>query len=263
MISTILVRFETVRTNSASEFPDARRFRHGCGRNRQNLPGIDLAFSVYNAALFFEAVSESGTMNNAAPKPKAEKHPAANDAVSAAPLGANLGRLLHDVARLRRRAFNILSAPAGLTRTQYWLLAFIDKSAEAALTQSQVAASLNIGKVAVGATIDRLVERDLVRRGVDSKDRRLKPLSVTAKGRKALESMQTVRPIIDELVFRGMPEAARLALIENLECVRNNLVYMLDRQRPAAGIEPKMRKSAARRSEGEEQPRTRSFISFG
>jgi hypothetical protein len=54
MISTILVRFETVRTNSASEFPDTHRFRHGCGRDRQKLHGIDLAFSVYNAAFFLK-----------------------------------------------------------------------------------------------------------------------------------------------------------------------------------------------------------------
>jgi hypothetical protein len=72
--------------------------------------------------------------------------------------------------------------------------------------------------------------------------------------------MQTVRPIIDDLVFRGMPAAARLTLIENLECVRSNLVYMLERHRPALGVESRMRRP---RTEGAEPPRTRSFTSFG
>jgi DNA-binding MarR family transcriptional regulator len=207
---------------------------------------------------------------NTATRSRLQKRPAAktkrreasaaiNDSVNPKSAGPRLGRLLHDVARLRRRAFNILSAPVGLTRTQYWLLAFIARTGSG-LTQSQIALELNIGKVAVGSTIDRLVERDLVQRGTDAADRRVKPLAVTIKGHKALESMQTVRPIIDELVFRGMSAESRAALIEGLSRVRINLVSMLERPRPPATPEPKIRRRAVRQPK---TPRDLMFTSFG
>jgi DNA-binding MarR family transcriptional regulator len=174
--------------------------------------------------------------------------------------GPVLGRLLHDVARLRRRAFNILSEPSGLTRTQYWLLSFVEKNGETGLTQSQIAVKLDIGKVAVGSTIDRLVARGLVRRGADFADRRIKPLFVTAKGRKALESMQKVRPIIDDLVFRGMAPETQHALINSLSHVRTNIITMLEQHGSEAGM-PTPRKRP--RKVTASKSRLYEFTSFG
>src|SRR6266404_5294276 len=65
-----------------------------------------------------------------------------------------LGYLIHDVSRLRRMMFDRDLAPLGITRSQWWVLAFISR--KDGLPQTQLANELDVGKVAVGALIDRL-----------------------------------------------------------------------------------------------------------
>jgi len=64
-----------------------------------------------------------------------------------------LGYLVHDVSRLRRMMFD-RTAPLGITRSQWWVLAFISR--KDGLPQTQLASELDVGKVAVGALVDRL-----------------------------------------------------------------------------------------------------------
>ena len=65
-----------------------------------------------------------------------------------------LGYLIHDVSRLRRMMFDRALAPLGITRSQWWVLAFISR--KDGLPQTQLANELDVGKVGVGALIDRL-----------------------------------------------------------------------------------------------------------
>src|SRR5256885_11961003 len=64
-----------------------------------------------------------------------------------------LGYLIHDVSRLRRMMFDRVLAPLGITRSQWWVLAFISR--KDGLPQTQLANELDVGKGAVGALIDR------------------------------------------------------------------------------------------------------------
>jgi len=65
-----------------------------------------------------------------------------------------LGYLIHDVSRLRRMMFDRALAPLGITRSQWWVLAFISR--KDGLPQTQLANELGRRKVGVGALIDRL-----------------------------------------------------------------------------------------------------------
>src|SRR2546430_13561329 len=81
-----------------------------------------------------------------------------------------LGYLIHDVSRLRRMMFDRALAPLGITRSQWWVLAFISR--KDGLPQVQLANELDVGKVAVGALIDRLESSGFVIRQADPVDRR-------------------------------------------------------------------------------------------
>src|ERR1700685_1810957 len=83
-----------------------------------------------------------------------------------------LGYLIHDVSRLRRMMFDRELAPLGITRSQWGVLAFI--SGKDGLPESQLANELDVGKVALGALIDRLETSGFVVRQGDSGDRRVK-----------------------------------------------------------------------------------------
>ena len=76
-----------------------------------------------------------------------------------------LGYLIHDVSRLRRMMFDRALAPLGITRSQWWVLAFISR--KDGLPQTQLANELDVGKVAVGALIDRLESSGFVIRQAD------------------------------------------------------------------------------------------------
>src|SRR2546429_8279378 len=92
-----------------------------------------------------------------------------------------LGYLIHDVSRLRRMMFDRALAPLGITRSQWWVLAFISR--KDGLPQTQLANELDVGKVGVGALIDRLESSGFVIRQADPVDRRVKRVFVTKKAR--------------------------------------------------------------------------------
>ena len=56
-----------------------------------------------------------------------------------------LGFLIHDVSRLRRSAFDRCLKPLNVTRSQWWVLAFISR--KNGLPQTQLANELDVGKV--------------------------------------------------------------------------------------------------------------------
>src|SRR2546430_13047208 len=65
-----------------------------------------------------------------------------------------LGYLIHDVSRLRRMMFDRALTPLGITRSQWWVLAFISR--KDGLPQTQLATELHVAKAVEGALIDRL-----------------------------------------------------------------------------------------------------------
>src|SRR5262249_23434583 len=99
-----------------------------------------------------------------------------------------LGYLIHDVPRLRRMMFDRALAPLGITRSQWWVLAFISR--KDGLPQTQLANELDVGKVAVGALIDRLESSGFVIRQADPVDRRVKRMFVAKKARGVLEKLR-------------------------------------------------------------------------
>ena len=83
-----------------------------------------------------------------------------------------LGFLVHDVSRLRRRVVDRALKPLGVTRSQWWVLAFLSRSD--GMSQVALADELDLGKVALGQLIDRLEKTGFVSRRADEEDRRVK-----------------------------------------------------------------------------------------
>src|SRR5258705_5727193 len=101
-----------------------------------------------------------------------------------------LGFLIHDVSRLRRSAFDRCLKPLSVTRSQWWVLAYLSR--EDGMTQSQLADELDLGKVAVGGLIDRLEKTGLVRRQADATDRRVDRLLLEAKSKQLIARMRKI-----------------------------------------------------------------------
>src|SRR5690349_15097700 len=117
------------------------------------------------------------------------------------------------VLTLARLARLLERASGELTLPQYRLLAMIDDGAERA---SEIAGRLALTKPTVSATIDTLVERGLVTRGVADEDRRAVRLEITADCRDVVGAAErAMRERLDELLQRiDDPEAVLRALAQ-------------------------------------------------
>ena len=101
-----------------------------------------------------------------------------------------LGFYIHDTSRLRRIIYNAALKPAGVTRSQAWVLAYLSR--KDGMAQSDLAGQLDLGKVALGGLVDRLEAAGLVERRADAKDRRMKRIFLTAAGRKVVRKMRSI-----------------------------------------------------------------------
>jgi MarR family transcriptional regulator for hemolysin len=137
-----------------------------------------------------------------------------------------LGYLIHDVSRLRRMMFDRALAPLGITRSQWWVLAFISR--KDGLPQTQLANELDVGKVGVGALIDRLESSGFVIRQADPVDRRVKRVFVTKQARGFLEKLRKETDKFNAKINRGINRTQLEATSDALLAMKRNLLAMSD-----------------------------------
>jgi DNA-binding MarR family transcriptional regulator len=137
-----------------------------------------------------------------------------------------LGYLIHDVSRLRRMMFDRALAPLGITRSQWWVLAFISR--KDGLPQTQLANELDVGKVGVGALIDRLESSGFVIRQADPVDRRVKRVFVTKQARGFLEKLRKETDKFNAQIAHGIDRTQLEATSDALLAMKRNLLAMSD-----------------------------------
>lgn len=164
-----------------------------------------------------------------------------------------LGYLIHDVSRLRRMMFDRALAPLGITRSQWWVLAFISR--KDGLPQTQLANELDVGKVAVGALIDRLEQSGFVVRQADPVDRRVKRVYVTKQARAFLGRIRKETDKFNAQIVNGIDRKQLEATSDALLAMKRNLLALSDgattpveapeAEEVAKASKPRKRKAAA------------------
>jgi len=122
--------------------------------------------------------------------------------------------------------FDRALAPLGITRSQWWVLAFISR--KDGLPQTQLANELDVGKVAVGALIDRLESSGFVIRQADPVDRRVKRVYVTKQARGFLERLRKETDKFNARIVNGIDRKQLEAASEALLAMKHNLIAMSD-----------------------------------
>ena len=132
-------------------------------------------------------------------------------------LDANLrfGFLIHDVSRLRRIVVDRALKPLGITRSQWWVLAFLSR--RDGMTQTALAADLDLTKVAIGGLIDRIETGGFVERRADERDARARRVYLTRAGkllvatiRANVDAVET--DILSAVSENELDEAARVLI---------------------------------------------------
>lgn len=135
--------------------------------------------------------------------------------------GLRFGFLIHDVARLRRIVVDRALKPLGVTRSQWWVLAFLSR--RDGMTQTALAVDLDLTKVAVGGLLDRMEAAGHVERRADPNDGRARRVFLTKAGVRLVGSIrenveQVELGILSRVPEQDLDQAARtlLALKETL-----------------------------------------------
>jgi DNA-binding MarR family transcriptional regulator len=142
-----------------------------------------------------------------------------------------LGFLIHDVSRLRRSAFDRCLKPLNVTRSQWWVLAYLSR--EDGMTQSQLAEELDLGKVAVGGLIDRLEKAGLLRRDADASDRRINRIFLEPKSKQLIARMRKVSHRLNGRILDGLEDTKLEAAATTLDAMKRNLLAYLETSEPA------------------------------
>jgi len=137
-----------------------------------------------------------------------------------------LGFLIHDVSRLRRSAFDRCLKPLNVTRSQWWVLAYLSR--QDGMTQSQLAEELDMGKVAIGGLIDRLEKSGLLRREADASDRRVNRVFLEPKSKQLIARMRKVSHRMNEEILAGLTDANLEIAATTLDAMKRNLLAYLD-----------------------------------
>lgn len=135
-----------------------------------------------------------------------------------------LGFYIHDTSRLRRAIYNAALKPAGVTRSQAWVVAYLSRSD--GMAQSELAGQLDLGKVALGGLVDRLEAAGLVERRADAADRRVKRIFLTAAGHRVVGRMREISAITNARILDGIDPADVRATARTLRAVKANLLRM-------------------------------------
>ncbi|WP_165586930.1 MarR family winged helix-turn-helix transcriptional regulator [Pseudaestuariivita atlantica] len=129
--------------------------------------------------------------------------------------------LIHDVAHQLRLRIDEALRPYDLTRVTWLAISIVDQNEM--LTQSELAARLELGTAATGKLIDRLEERGLVRRHDHPDDRRANLLSITDQARDLLERIEPIGEFLREDVLQDLGQHERQRLRQSLQTIKCRL----------------------------------------
>ena len=136
-----------------------------------------------------------------------------------------LGFLVHDVSRMRRSVVDRALKPLGVTRSQWWVLAFLSRAD--GMSQAALAEELDLGKVALGGLVDRLEKIGLVARKLDAIDRRIKRVHLTKASRGLIAEIRASVSQTEKQILERIDDADLKATVRALRAMKENLLTML------------------------------------
>jgi MarR family transcriptional regulator for hemolysin len=133
---------------------------------------------------------------------------------------------LVESSRLLRNYIEHRAKERGTTRAQ-WIVLFRLRQNEG-LSQVDLADVLELQPISLVRLLDRLVEHGLLERRHDPKDRRANRLFLTAKGRKLVDDLDSLRDAIATDVLHDVSDSAVQTSLEALREVKERIKALSD-----------------------------------
>lgn len=151
----------------------------------------------------------------------------AGDADLPQDLNANLrfGFLIHDVSRLRRIVVDRALKPLGITRSQWWVLAFLSR--RDGMTQTALASDLDLTKVAIGRLIDRMEASGYVKRRPDKDDARTRRVYLTLQGSRLVKRIRDSVDDVESKIVAKVDDRQITRAAETLLILKGTLLELI------------------------------------
>jgi len=133
---------------------------------------------------------------------------------------------LVESSRLLRNHIDHRAKERGTTRAQ-WIVLFRLRQNEG-LSQVDLADVLELQPISLVRLLDRLVEHGLLERRHDPKDRRANRLFLTARGKRLVDDLDSLRDAIATDVMRDLPEGALQTSLETLRGIKERIKALAD-----------------------------------
>jgi len=133
---------------------------------------------------------------------------------------------LMSTARAIREAFDAHFAPLGLNLTQASVIAYVEEFGP--VSQTKIADHLRLGRASIGATIDRLQERELLERLVDDEDRRVWKIALSTSGASMARRIAAIDEVLRSDLRDGITREERHALASVMTRLQQNVVRAVE-----------------------------------
>jgi MarR family transcriptional regulator for hemolysin len=133
---------------------------------------------------------------------------------------------LVESSRLLRNYIDHRAKTRGTTRAQ-WIVLFRLREQEG-LSQVDLADVLELQPISLVRLLDRLVERGLLERRHDPKDRRANRLFLTERGRQLVDDLDSLRDAIASDILHGVPAEAIEASLGTLRDIKERIKGLTD-----------------------------------
>jgi DNA-binding MarR family transcriptional regulator len=134
------------------------------------------------------------------------------------------GFLIHDVSRLRRVVIDRALKPMGVTRAQWWVLAFLSR--HDGMTQTALAAELDLTKVAVGKLMERLEAAGFSERRSDAVDARARRVYLTKAGHRLVREIRANVEKVESDILAEIDDAELNLTAATLLKIKETLLAM-------------------------------------
>jgi MarR family transcriptional regulator, transcriptional regulator for hemolysin len=146
--------------------------------------------------------------------------------------GKSIGSIVNDLARQFKASFDRQAHSLGLTRPQWQLLLHLNR--HEGMTQTQLAAALELSVPTVANLVHRLVGRGWIEIRVDPAHRLNKYLYLLPTAHPKLRDVHQLAHEVDMQSLRGMRAQDVTQLLDLLAGMKRNLGLVRDKKAPAA-----------------------------
>jgi Transcriptional regulators len=126
---------------------------------------------------------------------------------------------MREIIRILERKLGVLEECqiqcGNITMAQCHALVEVGRAKNISL--NELAEILNLENSTMSRTVNNLVNKELVKRDIDQKDRRYVTISLTESGYKHFEDIEKSMDIYFKKVYNAMPESKREQVIESIQ----------------------------------------------